>query len=72
MRAEIQVKSLGKRGGGACCLVAEPGLTLLPPMDCSPPGSSAHEGAGKPGECIFWVFMFSIKDFQETPKLSSQ
>ena len=26
-----------------CCLVTQPCLTLCDPMDCSPPGSSAHE-----------------------------
>ena len=46
MYTEIQVNSLWKRGGGGCCLVAKSGLTLLRPMDCSPPGSSVHEGGG--------------------------
>ena len=29
-------------GGDGCSLVAELCLTLRPPMDCSPPGSSGH------------------------------
>ena len=38
----------GGRGGGVkdsqdcCCLVTKSCLTLVTPMDCSPPGSSVH------------------------------
>ena len=45
----------GKDGLGVWgwCLVAQSCLTLCDPMDCSPPGSSVHEGS--PGKNTGWV-----------------
>ena len=38
----LQVDSLPAELPGKSCLVTKLYLTLLPPMDCSPPGSSVH------------------------------
>ena len=41
------------------CLFAQLYLTLCDPMDCSPPGSSAH--ARSPGKNTDWVAMSSFR-----------